>query len=94
METTAHGKLVAKRDGIYTVYVFETKPKEYVMCTKLPNWGVYNINIGDTGFITYQPAESGESYVDRETGETRTYKFSNIYFKDFVKDIEKNEVIL
>jgi len=96
MTETVHCKLVAVRNGIYTVYVFEKDNKEFIMCTKLPNWGVYNIKTGDTGFLTYEEVLAGNSYFDRDTGETKTYQFDNVYFKDFVKDNEiiKDEIIL
>ena len=93
-EETIHCKLVAKRDGMYTVFVFEISYDKYIMCTKLPNWGPINIKIGDSRFLTYQAVESGDSYYDRDTGEQKTFKFSNIYFKDFVKDIETDKIIL
>jgi len=91
MINTTHAKLVAVKSGIYTIYVFQQDNDEYIMCTKLPNWGAYNINIGDSGFLTYEFANAGEEYFERDTGEKRIYKFTNIYFKDFIKDGKENE---
>lgn len=91
---TLHGKLVAKKDGLYTVYVFQLDNKEYIMCTKLPNWGGFQIQLDDTGFVTVEEAYQGEEYIDRITQEKRNYSFSNIYFKDFVKDNNIKEIIL
>lgn len=94
MTETIHGKLIAKRNGIYTVYVFEKDNQEYIMCTKLPNWGDYNILIGDSGFLTIEYVIAGDKYFDRETESERIYKYSNVYFKDFIKDMEKEDIIL
>jgi hypothetical protein len=95
MIETTHAKLVAVKTGIYTIYVFQKDNLEYVMCTKLPNWGVYDIKIGDSGFLTYEFANAGEEYFDRDTNERHIYKFTNVYFKDFIKDNEnRDEIIL
>ena len=66
------------------------------MCTKLPNWGAeYNLQIGDIGFVTMQTYEAGEKYYDRLTDATYTIKFTNIYFKEFIKDnIITDKIIL
>lgn len=94
MINTTHATLVAKKSGIYEIYVFQQDNQEFIMCTKLPNWGVYNINIGDSGFLTYEYANAGEEYFDRDTNEKRIYRFTNIYFKDFIKDIKSKEKII
>lgn len=91
---TVHGKLVAKKDGLYTVYVFQLDNNEYIMCTKLPNWGSFQIQLDDTGFVTVEEAYQGEEYIDRITQEKKNYSFNNIYFKDFVKDNNIKEIIL
>lgn len=87
-EETFHGALVQKKEGMYTIYVFQKDNGEYLMCTKLPNWGPYIINIGDSGFFTVDYVTAGEEYFDRLSGETVKYMFSNIYFKEFIKDKE------
>ena len=92
---TIHGKLIAERKGLYHTYVFEITSDKFIMCTKLPNWGYYDIKIGDSGFLTYEIAIAGESYYDRNSDENNKYKFSNIYFKDFIKDSDyAKELIL
>ena len=51
---------------MYTTYVFQDDENNYHMCTKLPNWGSeYNLNKGDSGFITMQEFIGGEQYYDR-----------------------------
>jgi hypothetical protein len=67
------------------------------MCTKLPNWGSeYNLCKGDQGFITMQEFAGGEQYFDRSTNSYQTVRFTNVYFKDFIKDsnYENKEIIL
>lgn len=94
MIKTTHSKLIAKKSGIYTVFVFQEDDGNLIMCTKLPNWGPINIGIGDSGFLTYDTIIAGEKYYDRKTGKETIYKFSNIYFQDFLKDDVKTKVIL
>ena len=77
------------------MYVFEADDKSLRMCTKLPNWGAeYNLEIGDSGYITLQTYIAGESYYDRSTDTQKIIKFSNVYFKDFIKDNKKHEKII
>ena len=46
------------------------------MCTKLPGWGIeYNLEIGDSGYITLQTYLAGESYYDRNADIQRKIKF-------------------
>ena len=85
------------KTGLYTVYVFQDDANNYHMCTKLPNWGSeYNLNKGDEGFITMQEFVGGEQYFDRSTNSYQTVRFTNVYFKDFIKDsnYENKEIIL
>ena len=86
MEETIHCELVGKREGLYTVYVFRKDTGHLIMCTKLPNWGPMQINLKETGFLTYQFAEAGETYIERKSNTEKTYQYTNFYFKDFVPD--------
>lgn len=64
------------------------------MCTKLPNWGAeYNLQVGDSGYVTMQTYHSGEFYYDRVTNIQKKVKFTNVYFKDFIKDMETTKKI-
>lgn len=94
MDETYHVKLIQKKEGIYTIYVFQNDEGEYLMCTKLPNWGVYNIKKGDTGFLTITYAVAGQKYYERSTGEEKIYKFDQCYFKEFVHDEKMGEDII
>ena len=83
--------------GMYTTYVFQDDENNYHMCTKLPNWGSeYNLNKVDSGFITMQEFIGGEQYYDRISDSYQTIRFTNVYFKDFIKDsiYEKKEIVL
>lgn len=65
------------------------------MCTKLPNWGEeYNLNIGDKGFVTMQSFIAGETFFNRVTNKTETIRFTNVYFKEFLKDNKQVEKII
>lgn len=65
------------------------------MCTKLPNWGEeYNLNIGDKGFVTMQTFIAGETFFNRVTNKNETIRFTNVYFKEFLKDNKQVEKII
>jgi len=93
-DETLHVTLIQKQEGIYTIYVFKKDSGEYIMCTKLPNWGVYNINPGDSGFLTVTYAIAGQEYYERSTNQKKTYRFDQIYFKEFVKDLDNIKDII
>lgn len=82
-------KLLAVREGNYTTYVFQTlDTKEYIMCTKLPNWKVPEIQIGDEGFLQYQVVQAGEEYFSIAEQKNIRYNYSNIYFNNFILKTE------
>ena len=97
IEKVVKATLVAIRQSTYTMYVFKLDNDEYIMCTRLPNWQTPDISEGDEGFLQYQIVKAGETYYDPDTGETIKYKYSNIYFKNFVllsEDVNKNSIIV
>lgn len=90
-------ELVAIRPANYTMYVFKKlNLDEYIMCTRLPNWQVPDVEIGDKGFLQYSIVEAGEVYYDPNTEIERRYQYSNIYFNNFVKrsEVVKKESII
>lgn len=97
VEFIKEAKLVAIRDSTYTMYVFSLlKEMNYIMCTRLPNWQVPEISIGDSGFLKYQTVEAGDQYITPE-GEIINYKYTNSYFLDFINktdNVYKDEIIL
>lgn len=94
MDTTVHAELLATKAGLYTVYVFRNlDDNEYIMCTQLPNWKYINMKIGDTGFLTVENAVRGEKYINSDMQE-EVYKYSNIYFKDFIKENKNLDITI
>ena len=97
MEIVIFAQLIAVRAGTYTVYVFvDNKTEEYIMCTRMPNWQVPDLTLGDEGFLKYKTVSAGESYYEPSTGTTLYYLYSNIYFLNFVKkqEITNSNIIL
>lgn len=90
-------ELKAIRQSHYTMYVFQVEDGTYLMCTRLPNWQVPDITIGDVGYLNYQIVKAGEEYFNPDTLETIQYKYSNIYFINFVNEgegITKDSIII
>jgi len=90
-------KLLAVREGTYTVYVFKVIERDdYIMCTRLPNWQVPEIAVDDVGFLQYQIVKAGEDYFDPKTEKTVKYLYSNIYFMNFIQksNILKNNILI
>ena len=85
VEFVTEAKLLAIKEGVYTTYVFKDYiNNKYIMCTRLPNWQVQEINIGDEGFLQYQEVNAGDSYYDASIENYKKYNYSNIYFNNFV----------
>lgn len=88
---------MAIQDGFYTTYVFknlsveESSEIRYIAVVKCPNWQYTDIiKVGDIGFINYEFVNSGEEYIDRDTGEVKTYKYTGNYFMNFIKEQMKD----
>jgi len=83
---TLFSQLVAKKTGIYTVYIFKNLDTDrYLACTKCPNWNTSEIDIGQQGFLTYKFVEAGkDSWINKETGEYISYQYSANYFLEFI----------
>ena len=93
----SEAKLCALRESLYTIYVFQdVESREFIMCTRLPNWNIPKINIGDVGFLQYQIVQAGDEYFNPTTGEKNRFNYSNVYFNNFVlkSDINQQEIIL
>jgi hypothetical protein len=94
-----HAELVAEKGGTYTMYVFKNLdvPDAYVMCTRLPNWQIPEIQIGDAGFLEYQQVVAGQEYFNISTEQMTKYLYSNIYIINFIQKtdiLNNNEIIL
>lgn len=94
MDITIKAKFICKKSGIYSNYVFQDLDNNaYLICTVLPNWDIDVINIDDIGYLTFEKAVRGESYLDKDL-KTGVYKYSKYYFKDFVKETPNLENII
>lgn len=84
-------QLLAKKEGTYTVYVFRNlETNELIMCTKLPNWNIQEVNINDIGFLDYRQVKAGEEYYNIDTEKFTPYLYSNVYLNNFIL---KNEIL-
>lgn len=92
-EIAIHAILVAKKQGIYTIYVFKNLDNnEYIMCTKLPNWDFNDISIGTSGFLTYENVVAGDKYFNVKSQTFETYNYTKLYFKNFIEDTKTEEI--
>lgn len=90
-------ELIACREGTYTTYVFQnTETRQYIMCTRLPNWNAPDIMLGDTGYLSYNIVEAGEEYYDPDQDRVIKYHYTNIYFVSFIKESKtvNNSIII
>ena len=97
MEEVTHVELLAVKLDNYSIYVFKDISKNtYIMCTKLPNWIMPNIEIGERGFLKFQKVIAGEKYFNPETGKKSVYNYTNIYMLNFMKeqDIQQSNINL
>lgn len=94
IDETFHGKLVKKREGMYTLYVFQKDNGEYIMCTRLPNWDAPILQTNDTGYCKVRTILEGESYYFWKEDIQKKYKYSNIYFMEFIKDKKEQQDVI
>ena len=91
-------RLEAIRSGAYTIYVFKNlETGNIIMCTKPPNWDTPNVAVGEEGYVKYESVAAGQSYYDPTTDTNIKYKYTNVYFINFVKKSEitkENNIIL
>ena len=93
---TIYAKILQTRESQYTYIIAEDLNREpsddykYITLILLPNWDDVHFNIGDIGYLQFESVLGGQSrYLDRDTGEIETYKYTNNYIMSFVKkDIE------
>ena len=88
MEKIFRAKLLTKREDNYSLFVFQDLDTlEYVMCTRLPNWNIPKIDVGDIGYVKIQKVKAGESYFHVATQLTNIFNYSNIYLLNFINEI-------
>jgi len=94
----AHVKLLATRDDTYSNYAFQDlETGLFIMCTRLPNWKIPDIRIGDSGFLEYQTVKAGDEYYNPVLEQTIRYQYSNVYLINFIQKtdiLQNNEIIL
>jgi hypothetical protein len=94
MDLTIKAKFLCKKEGVYSNYVFQdVNNMQYIMCTVLPNWEIPIMKIDDIGFLTFEHAQRGETYLDKNLQEHQ-YKYTKFYFKDFIKELPNLENII
>jgi hypothetical protein len=90
---TIKATLVTKKEepGDYTVLVFYDHISDrYLMCTKLPSWNTEVPDIDETGFLQYREFIAGQdTWYDSTRGEQIPYRYTGLYFWDFVAEREK-----
>lgn len=93
MRTTFLGEIVAVKNVQYPLYVFKNldEPQNsllrYFTVTKLPNWCICNLDIGDVGYVECEYVNAGDTYISRE-GSLETYNYTNCYLLNFIKKEE------
>ncbi len=78
--------LVALREGQYTVYVFENADTgEPLMCTRQPNWDGKELDMFQTGYLSYKFIQAGrDCWYKADENQWFPYVFTANYFLDFV----------
>lgn len=86
-------KLVALKEdgGGYMVLVFKNiETDEYMMCTRLPNWNTSVPELYSKGYLQVREFIAGEDkWYNIHSGESIPFKYTGIYFWDFVPFLEK-----
>ena len=93
---TIHCKIVAiQNDNQYTHIVVEDLSRnydedlKYVTVVKLPNWDSNAFELGEEGYVLFQPVEAGVTrWFNRELRDFEIYNYSNNYFINFIKKVE------
>ena len=94
METTIKVVLLAKKTGIYTIYIFlNLDTNEYIDIKQPPNFDI-NINKGQEGYLTYVYAKEGDEYYNPKTETKERYKYTNNFIRNFVPIHKKIEILI
>lgn len=82
-------KLMAKSEDAfgYTRYVFKNLVTgSFEMITRLPNWDLPYIEIGDVGFVNYMEAVAGEdTWYDADNDKFVKYRADGSYMVSWVR---------
>lgn len=92
---TIYCKILVIDENQYTHIVVEDLGRDYsddlkyVTVTLLPNWEYKDLEIGNIGYLQFQPVEGGKTqYFKRLCEDFEIYKYSNNYFINFFKEKE------
>ena len=93
---TINCKIVAmQEDGQYTHIVLEDLSRDYdddlkyVTVVKLPNWEHTHFDLGDEGYVLFEPVTAGVTrYFNKDSKDFEVYNYSNNYFINFIKKEE------
>ena len=92
---TVYCQLVAKRESLYTEYVFKNldEPEDswdrYITVTRRPNWQCpVEMKIGVKGYLEFEPITAGDLYYNSSTKNVEAYKYPAYYFTNFIEKIE------
>ncbi len=96
--TTIYCKLLAKESDVmnYQTLVFRNLEKapfgqQYIMVTVWPNWESRIPEIEEKGYLTYDFVQAGiDTFYDRTIDSDVKYKFTNLVFKKFVKELDNS----
>lgn len=97
MEKIYRVLLLAKKEEKYSLFVFkDLETQEFIMCTRLPNWNLPYIEIGEIGFLKISKAVAGENYYDPNDQSFKPYRYTNNYMTNYIKetDITNSNIIL
>ena len=78
----------------YVTYVFRNlMDGTYRMVTKLPNWSIPHLAVGDKGYMKYVEALAGQdTWYDRDSEKYVTYRYDGQYLVDWIfSAYEKDE---
>ena len=96
---TIYCKIKAIQAGFYTNIVVEdltrewTDPYKFITVVRCPNWECpESINIDDVGYLCYQPVREGEQWYNSQTKEFDVYKYTNMYFMNFIRETDVSYV--
>ena len=95
---TIYAELVACKEdlGGYVKYVFRNlDKKEYILCTKFPNWETSPIKLFSIGYLKYKEIIAGkDTWYDPVENIFIPYRYDAEQFIDFVEERPSYESIV
>ena len=98
MRVTYFWEVVAIQEGRYVSYVFKNLDEvndsllRYITVTKIPNWDIPSLVIGDVGYFECEYVNAGDTYYKTSTETTERYNYTSCYLLNFIrKDKQINQ---